>query len=69
MLALREHLRSKEIWIEGGNRYGNPDEDLPVDFDQERPTYYAALKLPSTPAGMSRTTSVSLPLLMSKKKP
>jgi hypothetical protein len=61
-------LRSKEIWIDG-NRYRNPDEDLPVDFDQERPSYYAALKLPSIPAGMSRTTSVSLPLLMSKKKP
>ena len=48
LLALRERLRSKEIWIEGANRYRNPDEDLPGDFDQERSTYYAALKLPST---------------------
>jgi TnpA family transposase len=47
LLALRERLRSKEIWIEGANRYRNPDEDLPGDFDQERSTYYAALKLPS----------------------
>ena len=48
LLALRERLCSKEIWIEGANRYRNPDEDLPGDFDQERSTYYAALKLPST---------------------
>jgi len=48
LLALRERLRSKEVWLQGANRYRNPDEDLPGDFEQERVTYYAALKLPST---------------------
>lgn len=30
-----------------GGPYRNPDEDLPADFEQERSTYYSALKLPS----------------------
>jgi TnpA family transposase len=47
LLALRERLRSKELWVEGANRYRNPEEDLPSDFERERSTYYAALKLPS----------------------
>ncbi len=28
---LREHLRCKEIWVVGADRYRNPDEDLPVE--------------------------------------
>ncbi len=44
--ALRERLRCKEIWVVGANRYRNPDEDLPTDFEAERAPYYAALKLP-----------------------
>lgn len=27
LLALRERLRSKEVWVEGANRYRNPDEE------------------------------------------
>jgi TnpA family transposase len=44
--ALREKLRCKEIWVEGANRYRNPDEDLPSDFDNLREEYYKALRLP-----------------------
>jgi len=44
--ALRVQLRCKEIWVVGANRYRNPDEDLPADFEAERAPYYAALKLP-----------------------
>ena len=44
--ALRERLRSKEIWVIGADRYRNPDEDLPADFDTNRTAYYEALKLP-----------------------
>lgn len=44
--ALREQLRCKEIWVVGANRYRNPDEDLPADFETERASHYAALKLP-----------------------
>jgi hypothetical protein len=44
--ALRERLRYKEIWVVGANRYRNPDEDLPDDFEAQRETYYAALLQP-----------------------
>lgn len=44
--TLREKLRSKEIWVVGANRFRNPDEDLPVDFDQQRVAYYHALNMP-----------------------
>ena len=44
--ALRERLRCKEIWVEGADRYRNPDEDLPADFEAKRDLYYAALGQP-----------------------
>jgi hypothetical protein len=44
--VLRERLRCKEIWVVGANRYRNPDEDLPTDFEVQREQYYAALNLP-----------------------
>jgi hypothetical protein len=44
--ALRERLRCKEIWVVGANRYRNPDEDLPTDFELQRTAYYKALTLP-----------------------
>jgi TnpA family transposase len=44
--ALRERLRCKEIWVVGANRYRNPDEDLPADFEHNRERYYQALELP-----------------------
>ncbi len=44
--ALREKLRCKEIWVVGANRYRNPDEDLPADFEAQRARYYQALDLP-----------------------
>ena len=36
--ALRERLCCKEIWVVGANRYRNPDDDLPTDFESKR--YY-----------------------------
>jgi TnpA family transposase len=44
--ALREKLRCKEVWVVGADRYRNPDEDLPADFEARRIAYYQALKLP-----------------------
>jgi TnpA family transposase len=43
---LREKLRCKEIWVVGADRYRNPEEDLPTDFDTHRAQYYEALRLP-----------------------
>lgn len=47
--ALREQLRCKEIWVVGANRYRNPDQDLPSDFEITREAHYQALNLPLDP--------------------
>lgn len=44
--ALRDKLRCKEIWVEGADRYRNPDEDLPQDFKEKRTSYYEMLRMP-----------------------
>ena len=44
--ALRDKLRCKEVWVVGANRYRNPDDDLPADFEAQRTPYYQALNLP-----------------------
>jgi TnpA family transposase len=44
--ALREKLRSRAIWVDGGRRYGNPEQDLPQDFEVHRQVYYQELKQP-----------------------
>lgn len=43
---LRDKLRCKEIWVVGANRYRNPDEDLPSDFEERRQENYKALNQP-----------------------
>jgi Tn3 transposase DDE domain len=49
--ALRERLRCKEIWVQGADRWRNPEEDLPADFDVRRTAYYSALSAPLDPMG------------------
>jgi len=44
--ALRDRLRCKEIWVVGADKWRNPDEDLPQDFEAKREENYAELKLP-----------------------
>lgn len=44
--ALRERLRCKEVWVEGANRYRNPDEDVPQDFSEKRQVYFESLNQP-----------------------
>ncbi len=48
--ALRERLRCKEIWVVGADRWRNPDQDLPADFDQRRVEHYRELRKPLDPA-------------------
>lgn len=45
LTQLRERVRAKEIWVDGADRYRNPDYDLPGDFAERREAYYADLKL------------------------
>jgi TnpA family transposase len=44
--ALRAKLRCKEVWVIGANRYRNPDDDVPADFEAQRIPYYEAMNLP-----------------------
>jgi TnpA family transposase len=44
--ALREKLRCREVWVVGANKYRNPDDDLPQDFETQREVYYRALGQP-----------------------
>lgn len=44
--ALRDKLRCKEIWVTCANKYRNPDEDLPADFEERREENYKALNKP-----------------------
>jgi len=47
--ALREQLRCKEIWVVGADRWRNPDEDLPADFETHRTEHYRELRKPLDP--------------------
>jgi TnpA family transposase len=44
--ALRDRLRCKEIWVVGADRWRNPDEDLPADFEEHRLEHYERLGQP-----------------------
>ena len=44
---LRDKLRCKEIWVAGADRWRDPDEDLPADFEAKRAENYAALRKPA----------------------
>jgi TnpA family transposase len=46
--SLREGLRCKAIGVVGADRFRNPADDLPADFDVQRTTYYAALQQPES---------------------
>jgi len=50
LVALRKAIRRREIWVEGGNTWRNPDHDLPQDFEDNRDFHYEALKKPRDPA-------------------
>jgi hypothetical protein len=43
--SLCERLRSKEIWVDGSDRYWNPDDDLPTSMNGA-PACYERLGLP-----------------------
>ncbi|MFN2506059.1 MAG: Tn3 family transposase [Acidimicrobiales bacterium] len=34
--TLREAVRRREVWVKGAKRWGDPDHDLPADFDANR---------------------------------
>ncbi|HEY5356903.1 MAG TPA: Tn3 family transposase [Streptosporangiaceae bacterium] len=50
LIALREALRRREIYVDGAGRWRDPDEDLPGDFEDNRDVHYAALAKPADAA-------------------
>ena len=46
LVALRDAIRRREIYIEGATRWRNPEDDLPGDFEASRDVHYAALRQP-----------------------
>jgi hypothetical protein len=44
--ALKYKLRCREVWINGSDKYRNPEEDLPKDFDIRKDEYFSALNQP-----------------------
>src|SRR5574341_112135 len=51
--TVRDKLRCKEIWVVGADRWRNPDEDLPADFEENREEHYAKLRKPLDPRRFS----------------
>jgi len=47
--ALRDQLRCKEIWVVSAEKWRNPAEDLPIDFEERRIEHYGALRKPLDP--------------------
>lgn len=46
---LDKRTKTKESWVPGANKYRNPDDDLPADFENKRAQYYADLEIPTNP--------------------
>src|SRR6266536_3666907 len=42
--ALRAAIRRREVWGVGANRWRDPEQDLPQDFDANRDVHYAAIR-------------------------
>ena len=57
---MRDRIRAREIWVEGADRYRNPDEDLPKDFPEKREAYHAGLKLTRDAQEFSRSVREQL---------
>lgn len=55
LTQLRDRIRAKEIWVDGADRYRNPNEDLPKDFAANRDVYYAGLNLPENAREFSQS--------------
>ena len=43
---LEKALKCKEVWLEGGNTFRNPNDDLPSDWETKRLHYYETLAQP-----------------------
>ena len=49
LVGLRDALRRREVYVDGSNRWRNPEDDLPTDFEAAREVHYSALRKPVDP--------------------
>ncbi|MFI1979024.1 Tn3 family transposase [Streptomyces wedmorensis] len=49
LVALRDAVGRREIYVEGAARWRNPEDDLPGDFEATRAVHYAAIRQPLNP--------------------
>ncbi|SFO06956.1 Transposase and inactivated derivatives, TnpA family [Streptomyces sp. cf124] len=49
LVALRDALRRREIWVPVADRWRNPEDDLPPDFEDNRDVHYDAIRQPQDP--------------------
>lgn len=49
LVALRDAIRRREVWVAGAGRWRDPEADLPTDFEEHREAHYAALRAPLDP--------------------
>jgi len=47
--SLRDAIRRREIYVLEANRWRNPEDDLPANFEQARELHYAAIRQPLDP--------------------
>ena len=50
LVALRDAIRRREVFIDGARRWRDPDHDLPADFDATKRLHYESLRQPTDPA-------------------
>ncbi len=50
LVALRDALRRREVYVAGSERWRNPENDLPPDFEASRDVHYAELRQPLDPS-------------------
>ena len=60
LIRLREAIRRREMWIHGARRWGDPETDLPQNFEQTRETHYAALSKPLDPTTFVQSLQTDL---------
>jgi TnpA family transposase/DNA-binding cell septation regulator SpoVG len=53
--ALRDGIRRRDTWVAGANRWRNPEDDLPGDFEDNRDVHYDALRQPQDPTAFIAT--------------
>jgi len=49
LVALRDAIRRREIFVDGANKWRNPEDDLPQDFEANREVHYTAIRQPVDP--------------------